>query len=110
MAVSYYSQLYYTYGFNKQWGMSKDNALFLMDSYYPMIIGETGYLGICIFGVLIFIYIRDIIQKIKVNRLKNSALYLYVFLLAAGLGFGTGSSWGCAVYMLIPLLAEQGKL
>lgn len=109
MAVTHYSQLYYQYGFNRQWGMSPDNALFLMDSYYPMIIGETGYLGLLIFGIMIFLYVRKVIFAIKNKQVQNSALYLYTFLLAAGLGFGTGSSWGCAVYMLIPIFMEQGN-
>ena len=108
MAVSNYSKLYYLYGFNNQFGMSKENALFLMDSYYPMIIGELGVLGVILFCVMIWNIFKSI-QMTSNREIKNSILYLFVFLLIAGLGFGTGSSWGCAVYMLIPLMKTKGN-
>ena len=108
MAVSNYSKLYYLYGFNKQFGMSKENAYYLMDSYYPMIIGELGALGTVVFGVMIWSIFKSIIE-ISDKLIKNGALYLFAFLLIAGLGFGTGSSWGCAVYILIPLMVIEGN-
>lgn len=108
MAVTNYSQLYYIYGFNNQFGMSKDNAYYLMDSYYPMIFGELGVLGTIVFSVMLWCILKRIIG-ISNRYIKNSILYLFVFLLIAGLGFGTGSSWGCAVYMLIPLKIIEGN-
>lgn len=110
MAASHYSKLYTLYGFNRQFGMSEDTSSFLMDSYYPMIIGETGYLGMVLFGILIYYYLVKVIIRTKDIWKKNSALYLFGFLLIAGLGFGTGSDWGCAVYMVVPLLVKQGSI
>ncbi len=107
-AASNYSKLYSLYGFNKQFGMSEDTSSFLMDTYYPMIIGEMGYFGTILFAVLIYYYIVKIIMKTDTILIRNSAIYLFGFLLIAGLGFGTGSSWGCAVYMVITLLVKQG--
>lgn len=49
------------------------------------------------------------IIEISDKLIKNGALYLFAFLLIAGLGFGTGSSWGCAVYILIPLMVIEGN-
>ena len=109
MAMRYYSNLYYDYGFNNQWGMTAGNTSFIMDSYYPMLIGEIGYFGIVIFAILICLYIGNVIMKTDDKYLRNSALYIYGILLIAGLGFGTGSSWGCAVYTLVPLLAKLGQ-
>lgn len=108
MAVTNYSKLYYMYGFNRQFGMSKENAYYLMDSYYPMIIGELGALGTVIFGIMLWNIFKNIIET-KNRIIKNSTLYLFALLLIAGLGFGTGSSWGCAVYMLIPLMVSEGN-
>jgi hypothetical protein len=34
---------------------------------------------------------------------------LYGCLIIAGVAFGTASSWGCTVYMLIPLLARWNE-
>ena len=73
-----------------------------------MIIGELGALGTVIFGIMLWNIFKNIIET-KNRIIKNSTLYLFAFLLIAGLGFGTGSSWGCAVYMLIPLMVSEGN-
>ena len=101
MAASHYSPLYIKYGFNMRWGMSVDYHPFLMDSYYPQIIAQFGFIG-----TLLFIMMwRELVWK-HISVLNNTAeKYASIFLslswLVAGIGFGTGSVWGCAVFFTL---------
>lgn len=102
-AVRDYSVLYYRYGFNRVYGMSEAYHPYLMDNYYQQIIGQLGYFGF----ILLIWFMYKIIKKIlQINSpdVRNAALLLYGCLMFAGIGFGTASSWGCTVYMLIPVL------
>ena len=53
-----YSQLYYQYGFDKQWGMSPDYGPYLSDNFWPTVIAQFGWIGggiyILIFVILFF--------------------------------------------------------
>lgn len=44
-----YSSLYFTYGVYGRWGASKDNDRFLLDTFWPKILAETGYIGLFFF-------------------------------------------------------------
>lgn len=113
-AAKHYSKLYMEYGFNYRYGMSSNDAMFLMDSYYARIIGETGYLGLVFFALIMYIIIIKMILTIPDKHMKYYTLMLMGFLLAAGLGFGTGSAWGCTIYIMIAVMIKsasyQGKM
>lgn len=103
-AISNYSKLYDMYGFERRWGMSRDFHPFLMDSYFPQIIGQFGYIGSFLYACFIFVMIQKFIFKIADKNCMCSCLYLFICWLIAGFGFGTASSWGCTVYLLLPIL------
>lgn len=67
MSSVYYSPVYYHYGLSLIWGMSKDFSNFITDTFWPMIIGETGFLGlvfyIAIFGILLRILFRNVRKR-----------------------------------------------
>ena len=108
-AISEYSKLYYEYGFNKRWGMSEEYHPFLMDSYYPQIIGQFGYFGSVLYFSFLFTVLKKIILRVSDNNCRCSCLFLFFSWCIAGFGFGTASSWGCTVYLLLPVLAIAGK-
>lgn len=108
-AVTHYSKLYYQYGFNQLYGMTKKEPLFLMDSYYPVVIGQMGYLGIIFLVLFIIVLMRYYIFKIKVAQIRCYALYLILCLAIAGLGFGTGGPWGCSVYIILVVIMYLDK-
>lgn len=88
--------------------MTESYHPYLMDNYYQQIIGQLGYVG---FALLLWFMYR-IIQKIlnvKDPHIRSASLMLYICLIFAGIGFGTASSWGCTVYMLIPMFCLTGK-
>ena len=49
----YYSPVYFEYGLSRTWGLSPDNPKFLLDAFWPHIVGEFGFLGLIAFVVVI---------------------------------------------------------
>lgn len=55
----FYSPLYYEYGLSNIWGLSPSTPYYIADTYWAMIMGETGFLGvILLILVLYFIFIQ----------------------------------------------------
>ena len=108
-AIDYYSPLYYKYGFSNMYGMSPENPSFLMDSYYPMIIAQFGYVGLFAFIFMIVKILRKQMFAIENKKIRIWLTFLFGVWLAAGLGFGTGSNWGCCVFFLIGVLSKNGS-
>jgi hypothetical protein len=104
-AIDYYSALYYKYGFNYLYGMSRENSSFLMDSYYPMVIAQFGYIGVVAFLFMIMRIMKKLLFTIEEKNLKVWIIFLFGVWLVAGLGFGTGSNWGCCVLFLVGALS-----
>ena len=79
---SYYSGLHYSwvydyYGISNVFGMSRDYWGFLADQYWPMVLGEFGYLGlIATLGVIIK-FLNLFIQMAKQN-INNNKYYFYL--------------------------------
>ena len=103
LAATQYSSLYYRYGFNYKWGMSEGDTSFLLDSYFPQIIAQTGILGSAIYVTFIYKVFSYFIFSIKDVSVKSSAIFIFIIWLASGLGFGCGSTWGYLVWMIIPI-------
>lgn len=64
MSKVYYSQYYYTYGINTIWGLSQNYSSFISDTFWPMIIGQTGYLGALSYIAALY-YLYRIIRKTR---------------------------------------------
>ncbi|MBC1434928.1 hypothetical protein HB848_06215 [Listeria rocourtiae] len=60
-----YSPLYEQYGISRVWGLTQENPNFVTDSYWAMIIGELGYLGmffiIVIIGYILWLLYKEIV-------------------------------------------------
>lgn len=78
MASRNYSKLYYKYGFHKLFGMNPDDSSFMSDTFWPMAIGQFGW----IFGILyigVYLYIFKFISSDKYS--SNIKAFLYAILL-----------------------------
>lgn len=64
-----YSKIYDIYGLNKVWGLSSDFYWFVADTFWPMIIGQFGFIGLAIYTFIIY--------KIYRNIKNNDNLYYY---------------------------------
>jgi hypothetical protein len=47
------SPIYFEYGLSRIWGLSPDNPRFVMDAFWPHIIGQFGLLGCASFVALL---------------------------------------------------------
>ena len=108
-AMTHYSSLYYRYKFNLSWGMKENETFFLMDSYYPQIVGQLGFLGTVIYIIFMVKLFFKIIWSILNIAIKSAAVYLLGVWFVAGLGFGTSSLWGCMVFAIISILYLTDK-
>lgn len=81
-----YSPIYYNYGFEVVPGLRPDFYDFIADTFWPMILGQFGIMGLILFIIVVF--------NIYINISKNDDLYNY---------FGQIS---LLMYMLILSLAE----
>lgn len=55
---AYYSPLYYKYGLNTVYGLRPDNPAFLSDTFWPIIIGQFGWLAFVVFcASMLFLFL-----------------------------------------------------
>lgn len=85
----YYSPVYHKYGIDRVYGITKSYPKFISDTFWPMIIGQFGYLGLMCF----IFYISILYSLISKLRQLN---YDYYY-----------SALGCFVYLLISSTAES---
>ena len=73
-AARNYSRLYFQYGFNGLFGMNTEDGSFLSDTFWPMAIGQFGWIG---FILYVIIYVRFFIsfKKMKLNSEQKALLY-----------------------------------
>lgn len=60
-----YSPVYSLYHIQNTYGMSKDNTSFISDSFWPMIIGQFGYIGTICYAISLIIILVKIQKKFK---------------------------------------------
>lgn len=76
-----YSPIYKEYGISLIYGIQEDNYSFISDSFWPMIIGQNGYIGFVFFVAALIVLFRKI-QKLKsVNKnIYLAALFSFAYL------------------------------
>ncbi len=72
-----YSDIYYEYGVSDYWGLSPQDDRYLNDTYWPMIIGEFGFIGAI--GILCFylLLMKKLVGLIR-GTLNSGSLYLTI--------------------------------
>ncbi|MBN2532434.1 MAG: hypothetical protein JXB88_06055 [Spirochaetales bacterium] len=68
MSHEYYSPVYHQYGLSQIWGLSKAFPNFIVDTFWPMIIGETGFIGFTLYLTLFFIMFRVLYKNIRKRK------------------------------------------
>lgn len=69
-----YSLLYYRYGFNKLFGMNREDGSFLSDTFWPMGIGQFGWIGFFLY-IMVYIRIAFDIKKQKLDEGEKAFAY-----------------------------------
>ena len=73
-AARNYSRLYYQYGFNSLFGMNTEDGSFLSDTFWPMAIGQFGWIGSILY-ILIYVRIFFSFKLMKLNSEQKAFLY-----------------------------------
>ena len=78
----YYSPLYSIYGISNIEGMTATNFSYISDSFWPMIIGQTGLIGTMGFVVALYKLFRNIQKTRKINgTVYATGLFVMAYLL-----------------------------
>ena len=83
ISTSYYSPVYRKYGIQNIRGIDpekSDGLNFARDTFWPMILGESGFAGFIIYSYLIYLIFKPIFRfsreyDIKDDRLKNYLIF-----------------------------------
>ncbi|MBC1499771.1 hypothetical protein HB943_04080 [Listeria weihenstephanensis] len=77
----HYSPLYFKYHLSNVWGLSSINPAFITDSYWAMIIGETGFIG-AILLLALFITTLIAILRLTSGDFKIKLMVAFPFIYA----------------------------
>lgn len=89
-----YSSIYADYGLSALYGFTEENPQYLTDSFYAMILGQFGYFGILIFGLILYLFLKILRNNVSYVFFSTvSYIYLLMSLstenfLSTGLGIG----------------------
>lgn len=83
----YYSPLYYQYGLNYVHGLVPGDISFLSDTFWPIIVGQFGWMGLILF---LFCLFSLLIGRISFSKKHGASwkitglFFIYLFLTSAG--------------------------
>lgn len=78
----YYSWVYSTYHIDHVYGITRDYYYFVADQFWPMILGQFGWIGLIIYALIIYFYILFFIRLLKNVSSKKEKNILLVPLFA----------------------------
>ena len=64
----YYSPLYSMYSLSFVHGLKPDDVVFVSDTFWPMIIGQKGYIGLGCYVLALMYLLKKIIPYFKIRR------------------------------------------
>ena len=101
-----YSNIYYDYNISTTWGISPDFYEFIADTFWPMIIGQFGVLGL---GVYIYILLRIYKNIINNDNLDYYFGQILALLYLIILSIAEASFSGPIVVVYMALIAVLGN-
>ncbi len=75
---AYYSWVYDMYEISHVYGIKRTHWKFIADQYWPMVLGQFGYLGLVSMLIIVYNYFMLFLTKVKSNLFNNSQYYLYL--------------------------------
>lgn len=109
MAGEYYSNLYVEYGFNDLYGMGEDDGGFLNDNYWPMVMGEFGWIGLILLLYIVFEFYEIIVNNDIKSKDRAMILSVLFYTLMHSLGSSTFSTSACVLLFMIIILILNTK-
>jgi hypothetical protein len=71
----HYSPIYYQYGLSHVWGLSEDFPVFINDTFWPMILGETGVFGFILFVAVLIIFLVVLFKNTRTQENPYAKAY-----------------------------------
>ena len=68
MSGVYYSPVYSLYGIGSVWGLTKEWPQFVSDVFWPMVIAQSGFIGLFLYIFIVYCLFKVIIQCSKVDK------------------------------------------
>lgn len=68
----YYSWVYHLYDLDQVYGITADNPAFISDQFWPMVLGQFGWLGFIAYGLMMINFIMLFMKLFKQSRITNS--------------------------------------
>lgn len=111
MAKINYSPLYTEYGFNNIWGMNEEEQQFLNDNFWPMIMGQYGWIGLIIYIGILLIMFKLINNEIFNRQLKIAGFSIFFSLVYSSVGGPVFVHYiGCASIVIFSLILKANKI
>ena len=89
-ALTYYSQLYYEYGFPRIWGLSPEFPVFTHDTYWPAIMAQFGVIGVIILVTILVFWTKDLLKRSMNNQYAYlAALFIAITQLSSSIATAT---------------------
>lgn len=99
-SIQNYSPIYAMYGIDKVYGLTSNNPSFALDSFWPMILGQFGYIGVLLYSLSIWFIFKKI-QSIQIE--ENKYQYIAKITALAYLLISSTSETAFANQIAIPL-------
>ena len=111
MAKINYSPLYEQYGFDSVWGMNQEEQQFLNDNFWPMIMGQYGWIGLVMYVGILLIIFKLVNNEINNKQLKIAGFSMFFLLVYSSVGGPIFVHYiGCASIIIFALILEGDKL
>lgn len=65
ISAKYYSPLYDDYDLSKVYGMSEEKTSFVCDTFWPMVLGETGFIGLALYAGILLSFVKTLYRQVK---------------------------------------------
>lgn len=107
-----YSPLYYEYGIDKIWGLDKINYFFISDTFWPMIIGQFGYLVLIIFLVILgnFALLIKRLFTLNINYMFFACIPFLYLLISSTSESSFVNSYSANFFIMIGIAVNQIRI
>ena len=68
VAAGSYSQIYYDLGYDQIWGMQPTRSDYLCDTFWPIVLAQTGWIGTVCFGIAVACFLLIAFRAVGKNR------------------------------------------
>ena len=106
-----YSPLYDIYNMSSTWGLTKNNPFFISDTFWPMIIGQFGYMGLFLFTLIIiqFSLLIKKLHRIDLNILLFCLIPFVYLLISSTSESSFVNYYSVNLFMIIGIAVSQAR-